>query len=76
MYGVNVEKTQGLETLPEIDTPKTSNYNFLPSPEKSRPPSRTSTHKAQNTEIPPKASRKYATKRPGLSTFLLHPVPV
>ncbi|KAL6723547.1 hypothetical protein Aduo_018537 [Ancylostoma duodenale] len=44
MYGVNVEKTQGLETLPEIDTPKTSNYNFLPSPEKSRPPSRTSTH--------------------------------
>ncbi|KJH42245.1 hypothetical protein DICVIV_11769 [Dictyocaulus viviparus] len=45
MYGVPVEKTQGgLETLQEIDTPKTSNYNFLSSPDKIRPPSRISTH--------------------------------
>ncbi|KAJ1367137.1 hypothetical protein KIN20_027991 [Parelaphostrongylus tenuis] len=44
LYGVPMEKAQGLETLQEIDTPKTSNYNFLSSPDKIRPPSRTSTH--------------------------------
>lgn len=44
MYITSTEKTQGLETLPEIETPKTSTYNFMQSPERIRPPSRASTH--------------------------------
>ncbi|WKY15802.1 hypothetical protein Q1695_000913 [Nippostrongylus brasiliensis] len=44
MYAVSAEKSQALEALPEVDTPKASTYNFMPSPDKIRPPSRTSTH--------------------------------
>ncbi|KAK5980041.1 Synaptogenesis protein syg-1 [Trichostrongylus colubriformis] len=44
MYVVSAEKGQGLETLHEIDTPKTSIHDLMPSPDKIRPPSRASTH--------------------------------
>ncbi|CAB3400505.1 unnamed protein product [Caenorhabditis bovis] len=45
MYGINVsDKIPVMETLQEVETPKTSNYNFLASPEVVRPVSRTSTH--------------------------------
>ncbi|KAK6033676.1 immunoglobulin domain protein [Ostertagia ostertagi] len=44
VYAVSTEKAQGLETLQEIDTPKTSTHNLVPSPDKIRPPSRASTH--------------------------------
>ncbi|ULT80670.1 hypothetical protein L3Y34_010907 [Caenorhabditis briggsae] len=45
MYGVAMgDKLPVMETLQEVETPKTSNYNFLSSPDVVRPISRTSTH--------------------------------
>ncbi|CAI5456005.1 unnamed protein product [Caenorhabditis angaria] len=45
MYGISMgDKIPVMETLQEVETPKTSNYNFLASPEVARPLSRTSTH--------------------------------
>ncbi|PIO70202.1 immunoglobulin I-set domain protein [Teladorsagia circumcincta] len=50
VYAVSTEKAQGLETLQEIDTPKTSTHNLVPSPDKIRPPSRASTHSINSTD--------------------------